>query len=223
MKLLYKIFCFFYPERCPYCERLIKSGAIACKRCQEKINALQKPIIRGAHGYRCVSSFFYGGSVRRMILRVKYHERIQFLSQVAVILEKDIRAVYPDADFDIITFVPMHKTDLGERGYNQSEILAKHLAKRMQIPCAETLLKIKHTKKQQKCTYHERKNNLRGAFKPADKSMIEGRNILIIDDIITTGSTLYECCKTLNKAKPRLVCCATIANASEPVDKSAII
>lgn len=223
MNPFYKLFCFIFPEHCPYCGVIVKSEAIACDRCMEKIDALQKPIIRGAHGYKVASSFVYDGYARRMILRLKFHDRIQYVPQIAVILGKDIRRVYPDADFDVVTAVPMHPKDLKNRGYNQSELLAKELAKRMIIPYAELLDKIKHTKKQQRCSYQERKTNLRGAFKVTDKSLIEGRRILIVDDIVTTGETLGACCKTINKAKPQILCCVTIANAGERAHQSGII
>ena len=220
---LYSLFCIVYRERCPYCRDLIKTGRIACDDCMKKIGTLQKPIIRGAYGYRCISSFLYGGTVRRMILRIKYHDRIQYIPQVAVILEKDIRKVYGEYRFDVISSVPMHEIDLKERRYNQSELLARELSKRLDIPYAELLIKVKHTKKQQSCSYKERKTNLRGAFKITDKTLVNGRNILMIDDIITTGETLGACCKTLNRSKPGIICCATIANASRRLSDDALI
>lgn len=223
MSLLYKILCFVFPERCPYCGEIIKSERIACDSCMDKIERLRKPIPRGTYGFRCVSSFDYKGLIRRMILRVKYRERIQFLAQVAVILAKDINEVYADYEFDVITAVPMHIKDLKKRGYNQSELLAKELSKLLDIPYEDTLNKVKHTKKQQRCTFRERKTNLKGAFKVIDKSQISGKNILIIDDIITSGETLGACCKTISKADPRLLCCATIANADDITHRKAII
>ena len=223
MSIPYKLLCLIFPERCPYCGEIVKSEAIACDSCMAKIDELQRPIIRGAFGYRCVSSFIYGGTVRRMILRVKYHDRIQYLMQVAEIMAKDILRVYADIDFDCITYVPMHPIDRKNRGYNQAELLAKALSKRLAIPCTETLSKVKHTKKQQRLNYAKRKKNLVGAFKVTDPKCVNGKRILLIDDIITTGITLGTCCQTLNRSKPQMICCATIANANHKFSDNAII
>lgn len=223
MNLFYKLFCLIYPEKCPYCDDFVKSEAVACDRCLDKLDKLQKPIIRGAGGYRCVSSFFYSGRIRRMILRIKYHDRVQYIPQVAAIMAKDIQKVYGDYHFDMITYVPMHKIDQKKRKYNQAERLAKALSKILGIPCVGTLNKVKHTKKQQRLKYAQRKTNLSGAFKLIDKERIKDQQILIIDDIVTTGITLATCCKTINRSKPSLICCATIANAGHRLTDEAII
>lgn len=213
MNPFYRIYCVIYPERCPYCGEIIKSERIACESCLQKLDELQKPMIRGALGYRCVSSFAYDKLVRRMILRVKYYDRIQYLSQVAAVMAKDIRAVYGDSRFDLISSVPMHKKDLKIRGYNQAQLLAKSLSKQLSIPYADTLLKVKRTKKQQRLKYEQRRKNLVGAFKVIDKEAVIGKRILMVDDVVTSGATLATCCNTLSRAKPALLCCATIANA----------
>ena len=223
MSFFYQLVCVLFPEHCPYCGCIIDPEQIACEKCRQKLDKRQKPIIRGASGFRCVSSFVYDGSVRRMILRIKYHERVQYLPQVAQILAKDIRTTYPDCRFDCLTSVPMHKKDLFKRVFNQAELLAKELSKLLDIPYEETLVKVKRTKKQHTLNYAKRKNNLNGAFNIIDKERITGKNILIIDDIITSGITLGTCCKVLNRAKPRLLCCATIANANARLPRSAII
>lgn len=223
MKLHYRLFCLIYPERCPYCGTIIDSEDIACRECQEKLDWYQQPIIRGTHGYRCVSSFYYGNRVRRMILRIKFRDRIQFLSQVARIMVKDIKAAYADYGFDLITSVPMYIKDLKHRGYNQAQLLAIEIAKLLDVPYQDTLVKVKRTKKQHKLPYKERKTNLKGAFKCVDKESLSGKCILIIDDIVTSGETLGECCKALSRSKPRLLCCATIATAQHIVAQRAII
>lgn len=223
MNPFYKLFCLIYPEKCPYCDAFIKSEAIACDRCLEKLDEVQKPVMRGVGGFRCVSSFFYGGRIRRMILRIKYHDRVQYIPQVAAIMAGDIRTMYGDDRFDLITYVPMHKIDQKKRKYNQAERLAKALSKLLDIPCVKTLDKVKHTKKQQRLKYAQRKTNLKGAFKVSDKELIKDKSILIVDDIVTTGITLTTCCKTITRSKPHLICCATIANASHHLPDKAII
>ena len=136
---------------------------------------------------------------------------------------KDIENAYCGDEFDFITAVPMHKKDLKKRGYNQSALLAKELGKRLDLPYRETIDKIKQTKKQHNLKYNERKTNLNGAFKVIDKDAVKGKRILIIDDIITSGYTLGNCCKVLSRAKPALICCATIASAQNKYPESTVI
>ena len=223
MSAIRKIISFFYTERCPFCGAPIEAEEIACDKCLRMLAEKQHPIIRGAKGYRCISSFVYDGKVRRMLIRVKFHERTQHIPQIAAILAKDIRACYSEEHFDLITTVPMHQKDLRIRGYDQCEKLSKELSKLLDIPYLPTLKKIKRTKKQHKLTYRERSKNLSGAFALIDKDVVKDKRILIIDDIVTSGYTLGNCCKVLSKAKPALICCATVANANTQVDDSAVI
>ena len=223
MRMIRKIIAFFYPDRCPYCNTVIDEGKIACDSCMDKLRETRKPILFGVKGNRCLASFIYSGNVRRMILGIKEHERIQYIPQIAPILAEDIRTVFENVEFDIVTCVPLHKSDKKERGYNQSEILAKETAKILDIPFQKTLNKIKRTKKQHQLNGKERMNNLKGAFKIIDNSSVNGKTILIIDDVSTTGATLYRCIEELRKAKAGVICCAVIAKTLSKVDKSAVI
>ena len=223
MKLIQGIRAFFFPERCPFCGKLVEPDEYACEDCRQMLREKHQAIKGGALGYRCVSSFVYDGKVRRLILRIKYHNRTQFIPQLAVILADDIKAAYPDISFDIITAVPMHKRDLYVREYNQSVLLAQALSELLDIPYLDTLKKVKRTKKQHKLKFTERKTNLLGAFALIDKERVKEKNILLIDDIITSGNTLGNCCKTLCKGRPSLICCATIASAKRDYPEATVI
>ncbi len=218
MEFVRKLTALFYPERCPYCSALIEATQIACEKCYEDIRRKHIPITSGARGFRCISTFAYDGKVRRMILRLKFHDRTQYIPQIAELLTKDIENAYNGEEFDFITAVPMHRIDLKKRGYNQSVLLAKELGKRLDLPYL-----IKKTKKQHHLNYKERKTNLKGAFKVIDKDLVKGKRILIIDDIITSGYTLGNCCRVLSRAKPELICCATIASAQNKYPESTVI
>ena len=223
MRFFHQLLTLIYPDRCPLCESLIEPGEIACKSCLDEIRMKHTPIRRGALGYRCVASFVYDGKVRRMILRLKYHRRIQFVDQINAILSRDITDVYGHDAFDLITCVPMFGKDRKKRGYNQSRLLAVSLADLLGAPYLDTLEKVKKTKKQQTLKYAARKTNLSGAFKLIDKEAVKGKRILIIDDIITSGNTLGRCCKVLSQGKPSLVCCAAIASSAQNYPRSTVI
>lgn len=223
MPFIRQLTALFYPERCPYCSELIEPCEIACEHCYDIIRRKHLPIKGGARGFRCVSTFVYDGRVRRMILRLKYHDRTQYVPQIAELMADDIRAAYGNDAFDLITFVPMHKKDFRKRKYNQSQLLAKALSQRLNIPCQDTLIKTKRTRKQHELKYAERKTNLNGAFTVIDKKLVKDKRILIIDDIVTSGYTLGNCGKTLSRSKPRIICCAAIASAHDKYPDKTVI
>ena len=114
---------------------------------------------------------------------------------------------------DIITAVPMYYKNMRERGYNQSELLAKECAEIFNIPYAELVEKHKKNKAQHTLKGKERESNVQGVYRVIDSQAVADKNILIIDDIITTGNTLGECCKVLKKAGCKNICCAALCAA----------
>ncbi len=199
-----------YPRRCPYCHDIIESYEYACKKCLSIIPS--DGIHQGVGlGYRCVSALPYKEKYRRAMLNFKFKDKTQYSKEFAVPIAEEIRKSYPDMVFDCITYVPMHIKALKNRGYNQSELLANDVAQLLKIPCVNTLNKVKETVPQHSIKKaRERRTNLRGAFKVVDKNYLKGKTILLLDDIVTTGSTLGECCKMLQRAKPSLICCVTL-------------
>jgi ComF family protein len=122
---------------------------------------------------------------------------------------------FPDLesrDYSLIIPVPLHIKKLRKRGFNQSIILADPLGKKWQIPVNFSLLKrSKFTLSQTGLDKKERERNIKGAFEVRDKEKIAGRNIILIDDVYTTGATLNECAKTLTKAGAKKVAVLTLA------------
>jgi ComF family protein len=100
--------------------------------------------------------------------------------------------------FDCIVSVPLHSSKLRERGYNQSELIAKYLASRLSIPYVDAIKRTKKTLRQSGQSKEQRRKNLRGAFEikhPAEK--VINSSVLLVDDIYTTGSTADECSRAL--------------------------
>ena len=122
---------------------------------------------------------------------------------------------FPDVDFtdySLIIPVPLHIKRLRQRGFNQSLILAQALAKKWQIPVNFSLLKRhKFTLTQTGLNKAERNKNIKGAFEVSDKKNIAGKNVILIDDVYTTGATINECAKTLIKAGAQKVTVLTLA------------
>ena len=122
---------------------------------------------------------------------------------------------FPDVDFtdySLIVPVPLHIKRLRQRGFNQSLILAQALAKKWQIPINFSLLKRhKFTLTQTGLNKAERNKNIKGAFEVSSKKNIAGKNVILIDDVYTTGATINECAKILTKAGAKKVTVLTLA------------
>lgn len=93
--------------------------------------------------------------------------------------------------------VPLHKLKKAERGYNQSYYIAKGYSNILNIPVKEVCRRIKYTVSQTGFNLKERKENMRNAFLPTNTKIISGKRIILVDDVITTGSTITECAKVL--------------------------
>ncbi len=101
-------------------------------------------------------------------------------------------------DIDIIIYIPTHKRKEALRGYNQAELLAVYISKNLEKPLLrQNLIKTKCTKEQSHSNKIDRIINLKGSFQIKDPSEIEGKRILLVDDIITTGVTMDECSRVL--------------------------
>lgn len=203
-----KIISLIFPNRCPFCFSLIKDSEYSCDKCSKTFPP--NGICQGVGGYRCISALPYHGKFKRAVINFKFHNKTRYAKHLSHILAKDIKHSYEDIVFDYITYVPMHAKDLKKRGYNQCELLAKELSKELNIPYKETLIKIKRTKPQHTLSAQKRRQNLKGAFRVIDKNLINNKTVLLIDDIVTTGTTLSECSKTLQKANPSQIYCATV-------------
>ena len=116
-------------------------------------------------------------------------------------------------NYDIIISVPMYKKKKNQRGYNQSELIAREIAKKVKNIeyRSDILLKIKNTANQSLLNKEQRQENLKNAYEVKNKEYISNKNILIFDDIYTTGSTANECSKMLVEAGARSIGILTIA------------
>lgn len=143
-------------------------------------------------------SFEKDTAVQQLIHSAKYEKRFQNGYFLGKLLGQKIQNCLPDWQIDFIVPVPLHRLKKTERGYNQSYYISKGISKVTNIRVEEKLLKrIRYTESQTLLTMTERQHNVKNAFKVTSDKKIQGRNILIIDDVITSGSTISECAKVL--------------------------
>lgn len=162
----------------------------------------------------CVTPLFYDAHVKDSIHRYKFQNargyRHTYAPLVAACIEEHLNAQY-----DLISWPPVSKKRLRQRGYDQAELLAKEVAPYLDKLCVSTLKKSRHVAAQSSVGGREkRRANIAGAYIVPDKALVAGKRILLIDDVLTTGSTLSESARTLLLAGADEVVCATIARAT---------
>jgi ComF family protein len=153
------------------------------------------------------SAFIYEEPVVGLVLRLKYNAEADVASMVLPFLVDALPAAAPD----IIVPVPLTPKRAKQRGYNQALLLANGLSKKLEIPVAEPLARVKETVAQKNMTLKQRQENLSNAFEVRDKSQVKGKCVLLVDDVLTTGTTASECAKVLKRAGAKKVFVLTIA------------
>ena len=144
--------------------------------------------------------FNYESEIREKIIQYKFKDKPYLYKSIAILFIKDMNFANFISSYDCITSVPLHKKRLHSRGYNQSELIAKEIAKHFNIPYYSNLLiKQKNIVAQSTLNKEERMANISNAFSlnPNHPKLSSNTCIAIFDDIFTTGSTANECAKTL--------------------------
>lgn len=183
----------FFIKRCVLCSKMLDSNYPdwLCEDCAETIASYSCKQINPIHGADdAVAALYYSGTVKSAMRAFKFRNKKQYAAWFA---EKMYAALTPhlsDWRLDLITFAPIGWLRYRERGYNQAELLAGHIAKFTNVPCQAVLKKRAFIARQsgQKDAISRRKN-AENAFSPKENISLEGKSILFIDDIITTGAT----------------------------------
>ncbi len=208
-----KVFCrecrkritYLTQSHCPVCGIIFPdspAGNHLCGPCLEN-----KP-----HYTFARAALAYDGIIHDAIHQFKYGRNLACGKALACLLSD---FYFPDMDwnaYDIIIPVPLHIRRLRTRGFNQSLILAHALGKKHGLRVDFSLLKrSKLTLTQTGLDKKERENNIKRAFEVTSPDLIEAKNIILVDDVLTTGATINECAKTLKKAGARQVAAITLA------------
>lgn len=222
-----------FPPRCAGCE---KEGRYLCERCEVFCSeaaficpACQLSSFTGERHSSCatrwgvnglVNAWEYDGVIKQAIHCVKYGGVTHMINELAdralralAILPERSRAFFSffNAHDTLLTFSPMWPNKERIRGFNQAELLARVLARRIGKRSVSLLLKIRDTKAQVNLEQKERFANVRDSVKANGAWSVRGRNIVVVDDVWTTGATMRECSRALKRAGARDVWGFTIA------------
>ena len=167
---------------------------------------------RDLPGYDAAFSYgFYDGPLRRLIHLFKF-ERVDSLA--APLGKYLARALPVDCQFDVVVPMPLHWFRRWQRGFNQSELLAGQVARRLGLPVSGNVLgRSRHAAPQSGLSSAARRRNVAGLFEVADRRLIEGRRVLLVDDVLTTGATAQTAARALKRAGAAQVTVLTLARA----------
>lgn len=213
MKLWNTLLDLLYPPRCPFCHCFVKSSAVAiCDNCRKNLPYTTNGGRQKADFVTvCVSPLYYEDDVRESLLRYKFHGATGYAKAYAPLIADCIRE-HLDQEYDLITWVPLSRKRLHRRGYDQAQLLAEAVATELDTMAVGTLKKIRNTAAQsQTGSAEKRRANISGAYRVMNPALVADKRILLIDDIVTTGSTLSECARTLGLAGAECVICAAVA------------
>ena len=226
----------FYPASCVVCSGTVAWREYLCTDCRTRAPRIAAPFCakcsepfsgaitqtfscancehRTLHFDCAVAAYRSRGLVRKLVHEFKYGRQRQLRHPLAAWLGETMRdARLRGRRFDVIVPVPLHRARERERGFNQALLLAELLSRQVAVPLRDLLERIRYTTTQTAYDRSERMENLRDAFRLRKKMHVRELRVLLIDDVLTTGSTLSECARVLKDAGALSVHAATAARA----------
>lgn len=226
----------FYPPLCVVCLSNVDWREYLCESCRNRTPRIVAPFCakcsepfsgaitqtfscancehRTLHFDSAVAAYRSRGVVRKLMHEFKYGQQRHLRHPLADWLGETMNdSRLRDRQFDVIVPVPLHPARERERGFNQAALLAELLARRVAVPLRAVLQRIRYTTTQTVHDRAERMENLRDAFRLRKNTNVRELHVLLIDDVLTTGSTLSECARVLKEAGALSVHAATAARA----------
>jgi len=222
----------FFPRHCAGCAVAIRSGWL-CRDCSDSLIAVKPPRCetcsrpysgslesfvcsncrgKAFHFRHAVAVMQSRGLTRELIHRFKYGGETWLAELLGEILRQGVRdARLIGKFFDAVVPVPLHPLRKREREFNQAEVLARDLARNQGWEFCDILQRIRYTVTQTHFDRRRRMKNLREAFRVRRNAAVEGKRLLLVDDVLTTGSTLDECARILLRAGAEAIDALTVA------------
>ena len=199
---------FFFPRHCPFCGRIV-GKELLCGTC-EKALPYCREVRTGSFG-RCAAPLYYEGAVREAILAFKFKGKLEALDCFGSLMAQTAAEAF-SGEFDAVTWAPVSRKRLRQRGYDQARLLCASLCVDWHVEPQETLRKITDNPPQSSLDDPAaRRANVLNVYEAVEPAAIRGKRFLLIDDILTTGATLSECVRILREAGAADVVCLTLA------------
>jgi ComF family protein len=200
---------FLAPPRCAACDVPVARTAVFCRACGSTVQRADP-----AASDSSIAAFVYGGAMADAITRFKYGARPDLARPLSDLLWRALAPHGPRMSEAVVVPVPLHALRLAERGYNQSALLARPIARRLGAPFLPlALARVRDTPRQASLGRDDRLGNVGGAFVARQPARLEGRTVLLVDDVRTTGATLAECARIALAAGAGSVATAVLARA----------
>ena len=204
-----------FPPKCVLCKKLLtKEETDLCTRCRTQTPRFENTKIRFSFIAGWTGVWYYKDAVRQSFLRFKFYGKRSYAKIYGKMIALKLVQEQME-DFDILTWIPVSRRRRFTRGFDQVELLALEVADQLGITAVSTLKKIRHTPPQSGLgdAAHRRANVL-NAFRLRDSALVQGKKILLLDDIVTTGATASECARVLMTAGAKEVQLAVLAVAN---------
>lgn len=212
-----------FPPKCLFCGKLLPEDGLYCEDCLNRIlfvnaehSANGQAAVRflvGKHFSRCYSACYYAEPLRRVFLRYKFSGSYHY-SKLFGRWMADAFALTGEEPFDCVTWAPLHPLRRWRRGYDQAELLAREVSVRLGVPLVRTIRKARRTRAQSGLSNADaRSENVSGAYRPIEGLRLDGKRVLLVDDVITTGATLENAAAALSRTGAKEIVCLTLARS----------
>jgi len=210
--MLQRLVDLLFPPKCYFCRKLLTPDQTdLCHECRANAPVFTKSKNRYSSVARWTAVWYYKGTVRRSLLRYKFYRFASYAPFYGRMLAMKLHTSGM-TDFDILTWIPVSRLRRIKRGYDQAQLLAEAVASELGAEAVPCLKKVRHNPAQSGLRGASRRRaNVMNAYKVISPETVQGKRILLLDDILTTGATASECAKTLLTAGAKEVYFAAVA------------
>lgn len=214
MKPFQTLLGLLYPPKCPFCGQVLERGEDGmCALCQQALPWTEGSGREVEGCAACLSPLWYRDGVREGIHRYKFSGGAAHAELFGALMAQCLSDRW-DGRVDLVTWAPLHPRRKKRRGYDQAELLARRVGEAAGLPVAPTLEKIRAAGEQSRLqSVEDRRANIAGAYRPLPGVELAGKRVVLVDDVVTTGSTLAECAACLRRAGADAVAALTLARA----------
>ncbi len=215
MKWIQALLELLYPRKCVLCGKILEQEELdLCRKC--RVEGPTCPHLHTKYPFldSVTAVWRYEGMVRGSILRYKFQGRRHYADCYGRLLAMKLQQ--EQREFDLLTWIPISSKRYRRRGFDQVELLARSVGRELGMEPVRLLYKIHDNPPQSRISGRaERRANVLGVYQSVSRQQVEGKRILLLDDILTTGATAGECARVLLTAGAAEVHCAVIAAAPQ--------